>query len=406
METWVQTEGFHQYLIFGTRELTTDSFTANMLLHYQGKRLLPVELQCQQGMVNISYDVTGMCSLEQMIKQQEWQEQELRMLFQAIYKCYDEMYEYFLPPEGILLSPQWVFYQSEKEEFRFCYCPEMTTEVSKQMLELAEFCMKHISHKDTGAVLFIYRLYCMLQRGCVEPDDIWKYFSENLQEHKKIPEAKEADGIGITEEKQMQEGIQVAGEKQVGEDVQFMRKKQADEGRQMFGKKVTVYIYGSLTLLFVLAGTGWGVRFLFIAHQEGDLKTAVLLWILGMVSAYSTVQSRKSRQDKTDTGFVWCLEGQKGEEAIELMHLPAVLGRKAGKVDYVISEEGVSRRHLRVFEQDGHLFAEDMGSTNGTYLNGRRLEIDIPMEIQEGDILLIGRKQYTAACKRKDKRER
>lgn len=384
--------------------MTIDSFTANMLLHYQGKRLLPIELQCQQGMVNISYDVSGMCSLKQLTERQELQEQELRMLFRAIYRCYDEIYEYLLPPEGMLLSPQWLFYQSEKKEFRFCYCPEMTVGASKQMLELAEFCMKHTSHKDTEAVLFIYRLYCMLQRGCVEPDDIRKYFSENLQEDRKFLEVQGVNGIPITEEKQNREGMLVTGEKQAGEGVQSMRKKQAGEGRQVLGKKLTVYIYGGLTALFVLAGTGWGVRFLFIAHQEGDLKTAILLWILGMVSAYSTVQSIKSRQDKTGTAFVWYLIGQKDE--IELMHLPAILGRKAGYVDYVISEEGVSRRHLKVFGQDGHLFAEDMGSTNGTYLNGRRLEVDTPMEIREGDILLIGRKQYTAACKKKDKRER
>lgn len=36
-------------------------------------------------------------------------------------------------------------------------------------------------------------------------------------------------------------------------------------------------------------------------------------------------------------------------------------------------ENGVGRRHMRLFAQTGQLLAEDLDSTNGTYLNGRRL---------------------------------
>ncbi len=61
-----------------------------------------------------------------------------------------------------------------------------------------------------------------------------------------------------------------------------------------------------------------------------------------------------------------------------------VLGR-APDCDLVINDAVLSRRHLRFFESEGALFVEDLGSSNGTYLNGRRLEA--PTAVTTGDVV-------------------
>ena len=48
----------------------------------------------------------------------------------------------------------------------------------------------------------------------------------------------------------------------------------------------------------------------------------------------------------------------------------------------------VSRRHARVFSDVGKLFVEDLGSGNGTFLNGSRVES--PMRLRNGDRLKVG----------------
>lgn len=45
--------------------------------------------------------------------------------------------------------------------------------------------------------------------------------------------------------------------------------------------------------------------------------------------------------------------------------------------------------HARIFSRDGSWFLEDLGSTNGTYLNQRR--ITSPAEIRAGDKVRIGK---------------
>ena len=54
---------------------------------------------------------------------------------------------------------------------------------------------------------------------------------------------------------------------------------------------------------------------------------------------------------------------------------------------------GVSRKHARLFFKEGQPYAEDLNSTNGTFLNETRLPAHTPRRIQNGDNLRFGRVQ-------------
>ncbi len=53
-----------------------------------------------------------------------------------------------------------------------------------------------------------------------------------------------------------------------------------------------------------------------------------------------------------------------------------------------LDDNYASQLHARVFARDGRWFVEDLGSTNGTYLNRRK--VTGPMVIGRGDQLQIG----------------
>jgi hypothetical protein len=63
------------------------------------------------------------------------------------------------------------------------------------------------------------------------------------------------------------------------------------------------------------------------------------------------------------------------------------LGRAAG-CQVTIDDTYASQLHARVFLRDGQVYVEDLGSTNGTYLNRRK--VTGPMHLQRGDKLQIG----------------
>lgn len=54
-----------------------------------------------------------------------------------------------------------------------------------------------------------------------------------------------------------------------------------------------------------------------------------------------------------------------------------------------VDDTYVSQFHARIFSRDGAWFVEDLGSTNGTYLNSRRLTS--PSQLRAGDRLKLGK---------------
>lgn len=65
-----------------------------------------------------------------------------------------------------------------------------------------------------------------------------------------------------------------------------------------------------------------------------------------------------------------------------------VLGRSA-EADIAIDDPYASEFHLRLVAQEGGLTLHDLGSTNGTYLNGRR--VTAPTELRRGDAVQVGK---------------
>jgi pSer/pThr/pTyr-binding forkhead associated (FHA) protein len=65
----------------------------------------------------------------------------------------------------------------------------------------------------------------------------------------------------------------------------------------------------------------------------------------------------------------------------------ASIGRAAG-CQITVDDTYVSQIHARVFTRDGQWFVEDLGSTNGTWMN--RQKVSGPMVLQRGDRLQVG----------------
>jgi pSer/pThr/pTyr-binding forkhead associated (FHA) protein len=61
---------------------------------------------------------------------------------------------------------------------------------------------------------------------------------------------------------------------------------------------------------------------------------------------------------------------------------------RAATCSITIDDTYASQLHARLFQRDGALHVEDLGSTNGTYVNGRK--VDTPLPIKPGDKVKVG----------------
>jgi pSer/pThr/pTyr-binding forkhead associated (FHA) protein len=57
--------------------------------------------------------------------------------------------------------------------------------------------------------------------------------------------------------------------------------------------------------------------------------------------------------------------------------------------DVVLNDQFVSRQHAKLFWQKGTMYLVDVGSTEGTLLNGKKLEKDVPYACGQGDTISI-----------------
>jgi len=58
---------------------------------------------------------------------------------------------------------------------------------------------------------------------------------------------------------------------------------------------------------------------------------------------------------------------------------------------YQAYASGVSRLHAVVKRDSGRIFVMDLGSSNGTYLNGRRLNPHMEEDLKHGDVVALGK---------------
>ena len=96
------------------------------------------------------------------------------------------------------------------------------------------------------------------------------------------------------------------------------------------------------------------------------------------------------RGQRRDTA-IWCVDVEKGSRAMRGLHVdvlgPVVVGRSPSS-DIVIDEPYVSATHARFTIQGPALVLEDLGSTNGTMVNGHT--IDQPVILRDGDEVQVG----------------
>ncbi|WP_426997619.1 FhaA domain-containing protein [Pseudarthrobacter sp. N5] len=71
------------------------------------------------------------------------------------------------------------------------------------------------------------------------------------------------------------------------------------------------------------------------------------------------------------------------------LNAPSIVLGRSSEADILVDDTGVSRRHLEIRTTDGVTSAVDMGSTNGSYVNGHKVSGSV--ELTDGSTITMGR---------------
>ncbi len=103
------------------------------------------------------------------------------------------------------------------------------------------------------------------------------------------------------------------------------------------------------------------------------------------IGAHLGISVRKRRREGNRILFVRS-ESQQGQET-EITDV-TVMGRSE-ESDLVLADPYASEFHMRLVANESGMMLHDLGSTNGTYVNGRR--ITAPTELRRGDNIQVGK---------------
>ncbi|MFP3881631.1 MAG: FHA domain-containing protein [Actinomycetota bacterium] len=103
------------------------------------------------------------------------------------------------------------------------------------------------------------------------------------------------------------------------------------------------------------------------------------------IGSHLGISVRRRRKEGSRVLFVRS-ESQQGQE-FEVGDV-VVMGR-SNETDVVLDDPYASDFHLRLVSQESGMMLHDLGSTNGTYVNGRR--VSAPTELKRGDTIQVGK---------------
>ncbi len=150
----------HNYLILhGEETINTASYQVRMLTGNTMSSILKCRMQGLDGKWLFYYDITSKQSLSSFYEHRKLSGEDLEMILTGFIRVMEEMGEFLLNAEQLVLCPEYMFLDVEKREVFFCCLPDYHHPVQEQFRELTEYFLPKLDHEDAAAVNLGYGVY-------------------------------------------------------------------------------------------------------------------------------------------------------------------------------------------------------------------------------------------------------
>lgn len=340
-----------------------------------------IECTHVEGESVLKYNISNKMSLKKMYEIREIESTELKRLIRNILNIYKEAREYFIPGDGFVLKPEWIFYDMYTEKMGLIFIPGDATDRIIYR-DLADFILDRINHNDERCVKIAYMFY--------------KYSKEenfSLESFLNIIEKEEViENRKATEEKLI---------KTVEEESEDIFIPDEEEKTNGYKKAVLLLIIGIILLVtyfyvrkysvYATAICGGGVvvicisiimiiKKIIIRIKEKEEEDVEKRLNFTSVEDYFGAEKKEYSEEKTqffniggikDCKLEWKEDGFK--KSYNISAFPVVIGKLSGEVDCIINDASISRMHAKLEKRGQDIFISDLASTNGVFVDGKRL---------------------------------
>lgn len=365
----------HSYMVMQCRDADmADRYACRVLHHNRIGKLLDCSLRQLDGETFFYYDITSRQPLERLYEAKKLGMEELGQILHAIAAAQEDLEEYLLDEQGLVLEAGMIFADVETEELFFCYYPG-SREEGAGYTALADFFLEHVDHGEEHAVTTAYQFYKMSKTAYF----VLHSFLPFLEKETALWKSTTGNGNGTV----------FFREEDKPHDAVITEEEDTDHSKEpeIAAKKEP-----------------WFLRIFRRKKRESIPEIGQEEW---PDTVWDSYESQLNLPDSQETIYLTDLDrtencrGQKfrlretdGERQFPLENFPVTVGKLKGKVTILLSELSVSRIHARFESGENGVYLRDLNSRNGTMINDKKLAPNEAAMIKAGDILRFGRESF------------
>lgn len=415
----------HNYLIIREDEMTGDDYQRKMITENRIRGLLPCQIRYINGETLLYYEITSKQSVKGLFEGKHLTMKDLRGLFISLKMVMEETASFLLPEDGLLIEPDMIFTELEKEEFYFVYDPFSESRGTQTLIALLEFLADHVDGEDNAALQAVYHMLDLAEKEQFVLDEIVEWFGEEEQ-LENVPEPEKE-----IHEMQMEEPYPCYEEQEPAENpaVHRLISTQAAKVYLVCAVFLSVvlgyltYTYELSEKMLVFSYAGFFLAGLLVILSLGAVTVSKLsgrkqkretgnpsfrereeeMFSHGIYEEIGSERAQGQRKEYGDTVYIpWTANsenklygvGKDNKFHIDLNRLPITVGKLAGSVDMVIDNQSISRVHARFTREGTRICMTDLNSTNGTFKNGLRLTPNTSEILEPGDEIRLGKLKF------------
>lgn len=386
-------------------------YRVRMLVENELPYILPSSFICSDGVVWMSHNTKNCYGLQSMLQQKKMTGDWLRQILVQIVKQAEMLEKYLLDASDLVVCVEYLFFHTEKEEIRLLCVPGYQKPLKEQIAAFLEYLMPRFDHGDRAGERFLYECHQVLAD---EWNDISAFFTL------------------LESDKNADEEVYTYTCQDVGSAALPLNEaeKSADT---VFSKRFFLYALAGGAALALI------IKYLFF---DGTTGTAIfgIVWLSALIVLAIMTAREKDERDESDVAMqeykmherenaVGALaetdertdcdatylpalqqtekkkEGMKlvplSNGALEAFRIPAdieslTIGRDKTS-DYRVTTTQISRVHARLFNRPDGLYIEDANSTNGTFVNTKRIPPMNQQKLEKGDVVGLANEEFFIA---------
>lgn len=399
-EQWIR-EGFSSYYVVKKEQKI--SYEKNVLRCHTLACLLPCEFRVQDEEEYYYYETGIYTPLKDRIDRIE-----PRLFFAYLLEVFEEAESYLLNLDHLKMDLELVFLDKEDRPV-LCYLPEQQKNIFEQLQQFIEQCIDIVDGSDKKKIRFYYEFHSFLIKEKPNMEQMKNF----LDIHQNVKKA---------ETKLIKESEENEFEKQTSEISEYYEESSQDNrGNAIKGvlsmiSMIMVSISFCAMIYFVIQILNYGFYYIFLigfilsfAGIGVSVYVFLKLWKKKknknkVVDFCEKEEGTTLLDDKTtlledDDKTILLLEDPIGKlipeneelEEIILTEDGFIIGSSAEGTDYQLCETGISRRHIKFYKEGKNICCEDLNSTNGVKINGRKMQKII---LKDGDKIKIGLEEF------------